>query len=146
MSSRPVLSLFVFWLGLFFLVCSPGCSSPVKEVDIGDIGALRTIASAYSKAAAKTGRPPTKPADLKPFLPEGADIEQLMSSTRDGQPYVILWGTDPRPGKAGVAPVVIGYETLGKNGTRFVFLDMGVVTMSDAQFAKANFPPGKKPD
>jgi hypothetical protein len=142
MSCRPCV-----WIIAAVLLAAAGCSSPaVKEVDAGDPGALRKIASAYGRATAKNDRPPTKPADLKPFLPDGEDVDQLLISPRDGQPYVIFWGFDSRPGKSGESPVVIGYEKAGKGGTRFVFLDMGVVSMTDAEFAKATFPPGRKPE
>jgi hypothetical protein len=128
------------------LAAAPGCSKAVKEVDAGDPGPLRKIAAAYGRATAKNDRPPVQPADLKPFLPDGEDVDKLLVSPRDGQPYVIFWGVDSRPGKAGESPTVIGYEKAGKDGTRFVFLDMGVVSMTDADFAKSNFPPGHKPE
>lgn len=132
--------------GLLLLLSALGCSPSVKNVDVGDIEGLRKVAAAYTQAAARTGRPPSKPADLQPFLPKGENLEQLLASSRDGQPYVILWGVDPRPGKGGATPLVIGYEKKGKNGIRFVFLDMGVVSMTDGDFAKANFPQGRKPE
>lgn len=147
MSSRRGWGRFAGSAGvLLLLLDAAGCSRSASNVDIGDIEGLRKVAAAYSRAAARTGHPPAKPADLKPFLPEGEDVERLLISPRDGQPYVILWGVDSRPGKGGPTPLVIGYEKKGKNGIRFVFLDMGVVSMTDGDFAKANFPQGHKPE
>jgi hypothetical protein len=130
------------------LAAAPSCSSSptAKEVDAGDVSGLRKIASAYGRATAKNGRPPGKPSDLQPFLPEGDDVDQLLVSPRDGQPYVIFWGVNPRTEQAGESPVVIGYEKVGKDGTRFVFHSLGVVSMTDAEFAKATFPPGRRPE
>jgi hypothetical protein len=144
---RPARKAFAQFFGFAtLLITAAGCSSTVKEGEAGDIEGLRKIASAYSRATAKNGRPPAKPADLNPFLAEGEDVDRLLASSRDGHPYVIFWGVDPRPGKGGPSPLVIGHEKTGKNGSRFVFLDMGVVSMADSEFAKANFPPGRKPE
>lgn len=131
---------------LVLLLAAPGCSSKPKVVDRGDAAGLRRVAAAYHAAAVRTGRPPRTPADLAPFLPAGEDVDALLASARDGRPYVIFWGVDPRPGKAGPSPVVVGYERTATAAARFVFLDMGVVLMTDQEFAKAAFPNGHMPE
>ena len=118
-----------WWVLLGLLLA--GCSPAVRVVDQGEVDNLRRVAAAYLRAANRKGRPPSGPADLKPFLP-GEDVERLLVSANDGQPYVILWGTDPRPGRGGASPHVIGYEKVSRKGSRLVFLDMGVVSMTDS--------------
>ena len=68
----------------------------------------------------------------------------MFTSVRDGEPFVIIWGTDPRTGME-LKPQVIGYEKEGRGGNRFVFTAMGVMQMTDGDFEEANFPPGHKP-
>jgi hypothetical protein len=131
--------------GTLLLLTLAGCSGTATVGERTDVDHLQKVATAYMQATVKAGRPPAGPNDLKPFLKGQDDVAALLVSPNDGQPYVILWGTDPRPGKA-PSPLVIGYEKQGKNGQRFVFLDMGVVQMSEADFARANFPKGHKPD
>ena len=71
-------------------------------------------------------------------------MNSLLTSPNDGQPLVVLWGTDPRADQ-GNSPLVIGYEKQGKGGGRWVFHTMGVVRMTDADFAQARFPKGHTP-
>lgn len=121
-----------------------GCSSQ-GTVQEGDPGKLTTLANAYIQATEKTGRPPKGPADLKAFLPKGTDVDGLLASPNDGKPHVILWGQDPRKLRGTLKPGVIGYEQDGKGGRRFVFTAMGVMLMTDDDFAQANFPEGHRP-
>ena len=83
---------------LLALVALAGCSSG-DGVQEGDAENLRKISVAYTRATDKLGRPPRDAADLKPFLAKDEDLENLFRSPNDGQPYVILWGTDPRTGR-----------------------------------------------
>ncbi len=122
-----------------------GCSSKTADKSAGEVGGnLTTIAKAYFRAMETNRRPPSGPEDLKPFLPRDAAQDSLFRSARDGQPFVIVWGTDPRGGMD-LKPLVIGYEKVGKDGDRMVFTAMGVMTMTDKSFAEANFPKGHKP-
>jgi hypothetical protein len=111
----------------------------------GQVGEnLTALANAYRQATEKNKRPPQGPDELKPFLPAGANPDTVLKSVRDDQPFVILWGTDPRTG-LDLKPLVIGYEKQGKGGNRMVFTAMGVMTMDEKSFAEANFPKGHKP-
>ena len=121
-----------------------GCSAGNLQTAAHDGGPLMLLGNLYQQATQKTGQPPAKPEDLVPYLPAGKSIDELLKSPTDGQPYVILWGTDPRTGME-LKPLVIGYEKQGKSGARFVFTAMGVSLMSDNDFKQANFPPGHKP-
>lgn len=106
--------------------------------------ALKTVSAAYTACLAKKGKPPASVEELKPFLPADAAPEELLRSPRDGQPFVILWGTDPRKGMD-VKPLVIAYEAQGKGGIRMVFTAMGVFAMDASRFAEARFPEGHSP-
>ena len=140
------------WIGIGLLVAGvgPGCSGNTSTVSTGDDSAkqvsqnLNTIATAYRAATEKNKRPPKGPEELKPFLTNVTDQTGLFRSARDGEPFVIIWGTDPRTGLE-LKPLVIAYEKKGKGGDRFVFSVMGVTQMEAADFAAANFPPGHKP-
>ncbi len=141
----------VYWvarigLGLLVVIPAPGCSSSVEQTQTqGEVaGSLSTIAKAYLAATQKNGRAPNGPDELKPFLPPDSDQEAMFRSARDGQPFVILWGADPRTGMD-LKPLVIAYEKDGSDGNRFVYTAMGVMQMADEDFAQANFPAGRKP-
>ncbi len=134
------------WLGsgVLVLVLSAGCTSP-RVTQAGEVGNLRKVAAAYNAAVAQLGRPPGSEAELRPFLSKEGDPDALLRSPNDGQPYVILYGTDPRKGKT-LQPLIIGYEKTGRGGRRFVFTAMNVVEMVDEDFKKGNFPPGHQPN
>lgn len=126
---------------------SAGCGrrAPiVDETETRSQEALRVIAAAYTAAITKRGKPPAGPDDIKPFLPAGVSVEDALRSPRDGQPFVVLWGADPRKGMD-VKPLVIAYEPQGKDGRRMVFTAMGVFAMSEAGFKEARFPEGHTP-
>lgn len=128
-------------LGLPIMLC--GCSGGGGKVQPADMANIQKIASAYVKANDKLGRPPKEKKELLPFLKEESDLEALFQSPNDGQPFVIIWGTNPRAA-LDVSPGVIAYEKVGKGGKRFVFTAMGVMQMADEDFTKANFPKGHK--
>jgi len=123
-----------------------GCrrQKPIDPVEGQVSENLSVIARAYNKAIEKNKKPPASVEDLKPFLPTDKPADSLLKSVRDGEPFVILWGTDPRTGMD-VKPLVIAYEKKGQGGKRMVFTAMGVMTMNEAGFAEARFPAGHKP-
>jgi len=133
------------------LACLPAClcgcgrkAVVADEAESQAQEALRGVAAAYNAAIARRGKPPAGPDDIKPFLAEGTSLDDALRSPRDGEPFVIVWGADPRKGMD-VKPLVIGYEARGKNGRRMVFTAMGVFAMEDAGFKAARFPEGHSP-
>lgn len=133
----------IFWL--FAGVLSSGCARKTLDKTAGLAAEnLTTLANAYIRATDKNGKPPKGPEDIKPFFPQGTDLEKAFRSARDGEPFVIIWGTNPREGMD-LKPMVIGYEKNGAAGTRMVFTAMGVMTMTHASFREARFPAGHSP-
>jgi len=79
-------------------------------------------------------------------LPPGTDVETLFISPRDGKPFAIVWGTDvQKVMMASARPVVYGYEVDGVDGDRFVLTTVGVMELTDEDFANASFPEGHSP-
>lgn len=135
-------------IAAFLIACVvAGCGRKITvadETESKSQEALRAVATAYNAALAKRGKPPAGPDDIVPFLPKGTSLEDALRSPQDNQPFVIIWGADPRKGMD-VNPLVIGYEAQGKNGRRMVFTAMGVFTMTESRFKEARFPEGHTP-
>ena len=146
-SRTVILWTVIPWTAILSLlpILTWGCAARKSDKVEGQVGEnLSTIANAYQQATVKNNRPPSGPDELKPFLPANQDSDTLFRSIRDHEPFVIIWGTDPRAGMD-LKPLVIGYEKQGQGGTRMVFTAMGVMTMEDHGFAAARFPAGHKP-
>ena len=135
-------SVVAFLALVLLLGCSPKAKNDPATTEVTEN--LRVLANAYLAATQKNNRPPKGPEELKPFLPRGVTDDKVYRSARDGEPFVVIWGADPRKGMD-VKPMVIAYEKTGKGGERTVFTAMGVMTMTNDNFTKANFPPGHKP-
>src|SRR5206468_8320011 len=106
---------------------------------------LSTIKGAYLKATQKLGKPPARQEDIMPFLQEVGEPEQILRSSNDGEPYVIIWGVDIRRYlDKGIDPVV-AYEKNGKDGKRVVSHGHFVRIETDEEFQKDVFPAGHKP-
>jgi hypothetical protein len=128
------------WIYLAGCLLLAGCASrpagPILQPDeaksLGDIGL------AYDRATVALHRPPANAAELKPFLKPLGNPDDILRSTRDGQPYVVRWGINFRKLRiSSMPPPVIAYETQGANGRRYVLTVMGVAAMSDAELAKS---------
>lgn len=124
--------------------CGGGRSKEESKEIESEVNNLNAIQAAYIAHTEKTRRLPQQPEDLTKFFPKDLDATKIFTSTRDGQKYVIGWGTDHRK-VSGDKPLVIGYEKKGKNGVRMVWTGFGVMEMSDEEFSKADFANGIKP-
>lgn len=124
---------------------SLGCGDGAPTAPPPDDGAerLSEVGNAYVMFAQEKQRPPKSAEELAARLPAIAQSDYLVS-TRDGQPYVILWGTEIKGGM-GESPRVIGYEQQGAKGFRYVLTAMGVMMMDEEGFARASFPEGHQP-
>src|SRR5439155_1537146 len=53
---------------------------------------LTKIAMAYTDAHSRLGHGPKDAAELRPFLKEFGDPDELLVSPADGKPFVVIWG------------------------------------------------------
>jgi hypothetical protein len=130
----------VAWLGL------AGCSSkPEKPRDPGEVN-LRKIVQAYDLGEYHLHRPPRNEDELKRFLEglgETGDLNEILHSPRDGQPYVILFGP---PLDSDARDTVLAYEKTGADGKRYVVtLSRDIKVLTDQEFAGATFAKGHRP-
>src|SRR5262249_12620766 len=85
--------------------------------------ALSKIAMAYSDAYSDLERGPKDAHELKRFLKQHGDPDELLISPNDKQPYVVIWGANPNGGGPteykGMFPI-LAYEKTGVGGRRAV--------------------------
>lgn len=121
-----------------------GCGSSVHVVPLTKAEkALSSILMAYKEAHTKLGRAPKNADDLKPFLKEFGNPDELLVSPNDGQPFVVVWGADPTRG----GPIdykgmwqIIAYEQKGAGGRRAVTDIRGrPMTVPEEDFQKLTF-------
>ncbi len=112
-----------------------------------DYARLKATVTAYSYACRELNRPPISVEELWPIL-ESAKVDDPVSyltSTRDGQPYVIIWGLDLGGRHLG-SNAPLAYEELGKEGKRLlVTCNQEVKELSEAEFTEIEWPSGHEP-
>lgn len=126
--------------------CSAGGLSPDDEVkrDLGE------IARAYDVVIAASQRPPRALDQIEKVLADlhtdglvAAQPADVLTSPRDGQPYVIILGADLG---ASLASEILIYEKRGAEGRRYVLqMNYEVHQLTDEQFGQATFAMGHKP-
>ena len=135
-------------LAYLVVVSATGCSSspPPRPLDATHSN-LMFVGNAYMRFVSEKQRPPTAIKDLEPYLKEVGDVQKILASPRDGQPFVICWGVDlmkPLPW-AKTLPV-LAYEKVGAEGDRWVLTTVrSIERVKTEAFLKADFPPGHKP-
>jgi hypothetical protein len=106
-----------------------GCGPSKQKVELESN--IKAITVAYGRYfQSNRGQPPASEAELKAFVekmpPEQLGVKDpagMWVSTRDKQPYVVVYGQNPNPpGPSG--PVVV-YESKGVNGRRYVGTSLG---------------------
>jgi hypothetical protein len=141
----------LFWpvFGAAWLGFALGCSQGVKPREDETTMDLRHIARAYGIIQSAHNRPPKDVDEIKAVLADlhaaqmNGPPEEVLTSSRDGQPYVILLTVN-----LGSAPGndIFIYETTGKDGARYVLTTgFEVRQVPDAEFAGATFSKGHKP-
>jgi hypothetical protein len=134
------------WAALLLVIISlVGCGKSRGRERNPTENRLYKIGKAYN-AANFDEKLPNNFADIKPYL-EGDIPEDLEVSPNDGANFVILWNVDFRtlPRDPKNPRIVQGYEKNGKDGKRFVLLHpIGILSMTEEEFDKAAFPPGRK--
>ncbi|WP_197525014.1 hypothetical protein [Botrimarina hoheduenensis] len=113
-----------------------------------DHARLRGIATIYAYAAADLGRPPRSVDELLPIFEKASitDPDQTLTSTRDGQPFVIVWGVDVAGVYAGSA-APLAYERLGVDGRRLaITCGLRIKEVNESEFAVLSWPYGYQPE
>ena len=121
--------------------CNPSqVSTRIPE----DHARLESIVTVYAYACRDLGRPPESVDDLTPIFKKAnvADPQAYLTSTRDGQPYVIVWGIDLESRDLNSA-IPLAYEQVGKDGKRLVVTcNQQVQEFSETEFAQIAWPDG----
>lgn len=132
----------------FLLVLLTGCGPEVNKVEVKlDPTQERALAvvHAYSDYLQEHHKPPHTEADLRPILEKKGNPDELLTSARDGQKFVIIYDlnlSEPQTWqKDGTG--IIGYEAKGDGKTRVVMqVARNAWAMPVEQFRAATFPPG----
>lgn len=127
-----------------------GCGSGVdSSAGPGESSNLRVLSRLYVKyQASNQGVAPPDETAFKAFIQQTgqpileaehvADIAGLFISERDGEPYVIKYGSDKN---STIDHSVIGYERSGKDGTRVTCFDFGVLeALGEVEFNELVHP------
>lgn len=130
-------------------IAAAGCNSspPAASDDLG-IARLTILTKQYvSYLNSHQSRPPASEAEFKQLLTDagssilkkgGANtVDELFVSPRDGQPFVIEYGT--RAGRL-LDRGIVAYERTGKDGTHLIGRRLGFVELVDADAFRAAVP------
>lgn len=128
------------------MVSVVGCTGSQTASQETEQSSLKPLAVYYGRFQARNqGRPPANEQEFREFLSkipaedlQGfgiSSVDELLTSSRDKQPYVVEYGgTNNPPLGPGGAPV-IAYEKEGVGGKRFVGSSLGgVEEVDEARF------------
>jgi len=141
----PRLLYFVSSISVAGLLICTGCSNgPEADVAQGNsFGQLNAIQQSYFEFFSSKNTPPKSKDDLAPILKKnGHDVGSIFVSERDNEEFVMIWDVDPTNVDQ---QRVLGYEATSVDGSRLVFTNFGVMSMSDEEFSSATFPSGHSP-
>lgn len=127
------------------LSCGP--SKVVTNVS-PDHARLKAIVTFYAYACRDLQRTPESLDDLLPIMQQAkvSNPSEYFTSTRDGQPYVIVWGLDLQSRYQG-ARVPIAYERAGTDGKRLLVMgDQTIEEITHAEFERIEWPKGYEPE
>jgi hypothetical protein len=126
--------------GCLAVILVIGCSSakPSHEEPTKEEQAILNVGQAYRDAANALRRAPNSEQEIKPYLKQYGDPDQLLVSPNDGQHYQFSWGITPgKPSREALARPYIVYEKSGKDGKRCaVDIMLKVRHLSDSEFEK----------
>lgn len=123
-----------------------GCGS--KRENVAQIQSnLRPLAMFYGQFQGRNGRAPASEVEFKAYLRAlppadlttwgATDVDGLFVSSRDGQPYVVLYGDAAKKAPGPADSRVIAYEKTGVGGKRFVATVLGSVEeVDEARFGQ----------
>lgn len=138
----------LLWVASAVTLLSSACrpAEVVTRIPI-DEARLKGIVTIYAYAAADRGRPPRSVEDLLPIFRQASidDPDGALTSSRDGQPFVIVWGLDLAGRHAGTS-TPLAYEREGRDGTRLlVTCGQQLRELSEEEFAAIDWPDGHVP-
>ena len=114
---------------LVVVLVSSGCGPSKQTVQLESN--IKAITVAYGRYfQSNRGQPPANEEDLRAFVAKMPadqlgvkDPATMWTSSRDKQPYVVVYGANPNPpGPSG--PVVV-YESKGVSGRRYIGTSLG---------------------
>jgi hypothetical protein len=132
-------AVLIVGIGLLLMTRRPPPAVVSEGPSSGD--RLHKIGLAIDDATSRLGHAPRNLDELMPSLRGEGDPDVLLVSPVDGLPYAIVFGVDARMTGTGT---VLAYEQSATNGKRNVLTTTGVVQLTDAEFASAEFPPGHR--
>lgn len=135
---------------LLLLAGLSGCGTGPHVVPLSKAEqALTFVALAYGEAHSRLGHGPKDAEELKPFLKEFGNPDELLVSPNDGQPFVVVWGVNPtRGGPTEYKQMfpILAYEQKGTSGKRALTDIRGrPMTVPEKDFPKLTFVGGHKP-
>jgi hypothetical protein len=140
-------TLIVSSLVILFLT---GClvkSGPREDETTMD---MRHIARVFESIQGFYNRPPKDLEEIKKYLTDyhtdglNEPADKVLTSSRDGEPYVIIIGSQFG---TGMGDEIVMYEKRGAEGKRYVmFTDRSVRQLTDDEFKQATFAKGHRPE
>lgn len=132
-------------IALCLLVLMAGCRSQTASQSTEESN-LKPLAVFYGRFQAQhRGQPPKDEAEFKEFLKTmtPADLEtfklksadEIFTSSRDKQPYTIVYGPPQGPAKGPGGAPIIAYEKVGVGGKRYIASSLGgIEEVDEARF------------
>lgn len=134
-------------LVILFLIGCASNSGPREDETTMD---MRAIARIFESTQSFYNRPPKDLEEIRKFLTDfhtdriGDEPDKVLTSSRDGQPYVIIIGAQFG---TGMGNEIVMYEKKGAEGKRYVmFTDRSVRQLTDDEFKQAVFARGHRPE
>lgn len=128
------------------VVLTTGCTGPQNASSEREQSNLKPLAILYGQFMGQhRGQPPKNIKDFKEFAASKSEMlnqfkvanaDALLTSSRDGEPYIVVFGKASGPPGPGGAPV-IAYEQTGKDGKRWIATSIGAVAeVDEAEFRR----------
>jgi hypothetical protein len=126
------------------LLAGCGKQSASTKMSHGDFGTLQVTSSMFASYIGENGgkTPPDEQA-FRTYLEskqqkldeQGKTVDELLTSPRNGEPLIFVYGKKPVPGPMGMN--YYGYEKVPVEGKRLVLASRGMYEeMDEAQFRK----------
>lgn len=115
-----------------------GCAKPPEPEKPTPFAQLEKVGQAYERAQQILQRPPKNLDEIKEFVKELGNPDDILRSPNDHEPYQIIWGVDVTAEQPDGSPKpIIAYEKNGQNGKRFILRAGNVAEeVPDADFIK----------